>query len=96
MSPFRYKQIFDHLLKLSIKEYPHHSRFFEQVFTMAKSERKYWPADGFQIYQNMHIMAVSVSDICDNTKLAREMSLLGKDNRSMRKNMFDRKTYQLP
>jgi hypothetical protein len=34
---------------------------------------------GFQIYQNMHIMAVSVSDICDNTKLAREMSLLGKD-----------------
>jgi hypothetical protein len=25
----------------------------------------------------MHIMAVSVSDICDNAKLAREMSLLG-------------------
>jgi hypothetical protein len=44
----------------------------------------------------MHIMAVSVSDICDNTKLAREMSLLGRDY-ICAKHMFDRKpkAYQL-
>jgi hypothetical protein len=47
---------------------------------MAPAQEKFLIA-AFQIpLRNMHIMAVSVSDICDNTKLAREMSLLGTVN----------------